>query len=59
MKNNLITYKCMLGGGGFLCELPQKSKKKERWQLFSNSTSNERRAGLNKKLAFPTRGGSL
>ena len=41
-------------GGGLL-----QTKKKERWQLFSNSTSYyERRAGLN-KLTCSSRGGSL
>ena len=42
------------GGGGLL-----QTKKKERWQLFSNSTSYERRAGLNKLTCSSDRGGSL
>lgn len=41
-------------GGGLL-----QTKKKERWQLFSNSTSYERRAGLNKLTCSSDRGGSL
>ena len=35
------------------------TNKKERWQLFSNSTSHERRAGLNKLTCSSDRGGSL
>jgi hypothetical protein len=40
-------------GGGYI------TNKKERWQLFSNSTSYERRAGLNKLSCSSDRGGSL
>lgn len=47
MKN----FKPVNGGG-------LQTKEKERWQLFSNSTSYERRAGLN-KLTCSSRGGSL
>lgn len=46
-------FKTHNGGGGYY-----KQEKKERWQLFSNSTSYERRAGLN-KITCSSRGGSL
>lgn len=49
MKN----FKPVIGGGYY-------KQKKERWQLFSNSTSYyERRAGLNKLTCSSDRGGSL
>jgi hypothetical protein len=44
----------LVNGGGL-----QNIQEKERWQLFSNSTSYERRAGLNKLTCSSNRGGSL
>jgi hypothetical protein len=54
MKQKNLSLQSNHGGG------LQNIQEKERWQLFSNSTSHyERRAGLNKITCSSDRGGSL